>query len=135
MRKLDYAGRREGASRSFFSGQCQNRERADHVSFSNRSEKALPFYSLQRPVKLLDQTCPALSGQAIARNASHDFAESIQFPQRRVNVRCDAQADEFFVNDWRREDVMLTKEVAADLSLIQSFNLDVRDGAHLARIE
>ena len=76
-----------------------------------------------------------LSGQAVARNRTHNFAESIQFPQRRVNIRRDTEADEFLVNDRRREDVMLTEEVAADLSLIQSFNLDVRNGAHLAGIE
>src|SRR5438067_13922304 len=77
----------------------------------------------------------ALSWQTVARNVSHDFAESIQFPQGRVNIRRDTQADEFLVHDWRREDMMLAEKVAADLSLIQSFNLDVRDGAHLAGIE
>ena len=77
----------------------------------------------------------ALGRQAVARHVSHDFAESIQFPQRRVNIRRDPKPDEFLVNDGRREDMMLAEEIAADLSLIQSFNLHVRDGAHLARIE
>src|SRR5205814_8523094 len=78
---------------------------------------------------------PPLSGQAVARNRSHNFAESIQFPQRRVNIRRDPKADEFLVNDWRCEDMMLAEEVAADLSLIQSFNLDIGDSAHLTGIE
>src|SRR5205085_7328833 len=84
---------------------------------------------------LLEQTWRPLPRQAVPRNRSHNFAESIQFPQRRVNIRRDPQADEFFVNDWRCEDVMLAEKVAADLCLIRSFNLDVGDGAHLARIE
>ena len=39
------------------------------------------------------------------------------------------------MNDRRGEDPVLIEEVAANLSLIQSLNLHVRDGAHLARLE
>src|SRR5437588_10799827 len=77
----------------------------------------------------------SLRRQAVARDRRHDFAETIQLPNRRVKIWCDADANEFFMNNWRSEDVMLAEKITADLSLIQSFDLDVRDGAHLGRIE
>ena len=39
------------------------------------------------------------------------------------------------MDDRRREDVMLAEKIAADLSLIHSFDLHVGDRAHLVRIE
>src|SRR5207247_10649714 len=39
------------------------------------------------------------------------------------------------MNDWRREDVMLTEQIAANLPLFEPFDLHVRDGAHLRGIE
>src|SRR6185437_1934543 len=76
-----------------------------------------------------------LRGQSIARNPRHDLAKTIQFPQRGVDVWCDSQPGKFRVNDGRGEDPVLVEEVAADFPLIETFDLHIRDSAHLLRIE
>src|SRR5205814_4093227 len=73
--------------------------------------------------------------QTLARDPRHHFAEPVQLQQRRVKIRRDAQSLEFFVNDRRRKDVMLTEEIAANLSLLEPFDLNIGNGAHLRRIE
>src|SRR2546430_262584 len=73
--------------------------------------------------------------QTIARDPGHDFAETIQLGKCRIKIRRDAQSSEFFVRDRCCENMVLTEKIAADLALIQAFDLHVRDGAHLVRIE
>src|SRR5437763_13031671 len=73
--------------------------------------------------------------QAVTRDPAHDFAETIQLGKCRVEIWRDAQSGEFFVHDRRGENMVLTEKVAADLALIQAFDLYVRDVAHLIWIE
>src|SRR5690349_373948 len=70
-----------------------------------------------------------LSGNPLARDHLHHFTEAIQLAQRRVKIRRDANAGEFFVKDWGGEDVMLVKKVAANRALVESFDSHVGDGA------
>lgn len=76
-----------------------------------------------------------LNRQTFARDGAHNLAKTIQFPKRRVHVWRNPQPGEFLVNNRGSEDSVLIEEIAANLSLVEALDLDVRDRAHLLWIE
>src|SRR5882724_3241070 len=74
-------------------------------------------------------------GDAFASDICQNVTEAIQLPERCIKIWRDADAGEFFVDNRCRKDVMFAEKIAADLSLIESFDLHVGNCAHLVRIE
>ena len=65
----------------------------------------------------------------------HLVAETIQLAKRGVNVGRDTDALEFLMNDGRGEDVMFVEQILNNGVGVCPFDVNVRDGARLIRIE
>ncbi len=68
-------------------------------------------YSISVQSVLFSRDCSQanLRRQSLTRDRFHHIAETIELTQRRVNVWCNSQALEFFVNNRRGEDAMLVE--------------------------
>src|SRR5690348_11591736 len=73
--------------------------------------------------------------KALARDLLHEVAEAVEFPEGRIDVGRDPDAFELLVDDGRRKDVVLVKEVSADRPRVGAHYFHIRDGARLLRIE
>ena len=68
-------------------------------------------------------------------NSGDDFAETVEFPKRRVNVGRNANSGKFFVNDRRRINLVFRHQKRADLHGIDAFDLEIGDRARLIFVE
>src|SRR5688572_7501879 len=73
--------------------------------------------------------------QSFPRDIANHVREPIELPQRRVNIWRDADTREFFVHDRRREDLVLSHQIAAQCDRINTFDLEIRYRTRLSRIE
>ena len=65
----------------------------------------------------------------MAGDQLHLFGKTIQLPERGVDIGRDSEALKLLVNDGRDEDVMFVEQILANGLRIDSFDLNIRDGA------
>ena len=81
----------------------------------------------------LDQLNLRLKSNSLLRQTlicypRHHFAKAIQFFQRRVHVRRDAQAFELLVNNGHRENFMLVHQIIGDRGGVGAFDMHIANG-------
>jgi len=65
----------------------------------------------------------------MAGDQLHLFGKTIQLLERSVDIGRDSKALKLLVNDGRDEDVMFVEQILANGLRIDSFDLNIRDGA------
>ena len=80
------------------------------------------------------KSCPS-GRQTVAGDQFYLIAKAIQLVERGVNVGRNPNALKFLVHDRHGEDVMFVEEILHHGLGVCAFDVNVRDGAHLARIK